>query len=85
MTGTQVGSVTINCDGTGVFTRTLTTSTGTVTTQIDNFIVTKAVKLWNGQLLATALEDMQQTPSAIVSGGVFLTRSYTRLPDQDAD
>ena len=81
VTGTQVGTYTINCDGTGVFTRTLTTSTGIVTTQNDNFIVTKAVQLWNGQLFATALEDMQQTASAIVPGGVFLTRSYTRLPD----
>jgi hypothetical protein len=81
VTGTQVGTYTINCDGTGVFTRTLTASTGTVTTQSDNFTITKSIQFWNGQLVATALEDMQQTPSAIVAGGVFLTRSYTRLPD----
>ena len=81
VTGTQVGTYTINCDGTGVITRLLSTSTGVVTMQYDNFVVTKAVELRHGELLATALEDMTQTASAIVQGGVFLVRSYTRLPD----
>jgi hypothetical protein len=35
----------------------------------------------NGRLIPTALEDVQTTPSAIVAGGIFLTRSYTRRPD----
>lgn len=84
VTGTQVGTYTVNCDGTGVITRTITASTGLVTTQMDNFIITKAkVKHFRGgdRLIATAIVDAQQTPSAIVAGGVFLTRSYTRLPD----
>lgn len=91
VTGTQVGTYTVNCDGTGVITRTITASTGLVTTQMDNFLITKAkvVHSRDGKdhFVATALSDMQQTPSAIVAGGIFLTRSYTRLPDagQDAD
>lgn len=81
VTGTQVGTYTVNCDGTGVITRTLTASNGVVTQQMDDFVITKAVKQEDGQLIATALEDVQRTPSAIVAGGIFLTRTYTRRPD----
>ena len=80
-TGTQVGTYTVNCDGTGVETRTLTSSTGVVTTQTDDFVITKAKENEDGGLLATALEDAQTTPSAIVSGGIFLFRHFTRRPD----
>jgi hypothetical protein len=83
VTGTQIGTYTVNCDGSGVITRTLTTSTGIVTVQEDDFIITEA-KVGNEDsdvLIATALEDAQRTPSAIVAGGIFLTRSYTRRPD----
>jgi hypothetical protein len=64
-TGTQVGTYSVNCNGTGVFTRTLTSSTGVVTTQTDDFVITKATE-HDGRLLATALEDAQRTPSALV-------------------
>jgi hypothetical protein len=80
ITGTQVGTYTVNCDGTGVFTRTLTASTGLVTMQLDDFLITKAARR-DGHLIATSLEDAQRTPSAIVAGGIFLIRSYTRRPD----
>jgi hypothetical protein len=76
-----VGTYTVNCDGTGVFTRTLTASNGVTTTQTDDFVITKATMQEDGRLIATALEDAQRTPSAIVAGGIFLTRSYTRRPD----
>jgi len=82
ITGTQVGTYTVNCNGTGVFTRTLTTSNGVKTTQMDDFVITKATAK-DDHFLATALQDAQRTPSAIVAGGIFLTRSYTRLPDGD--
>lgn len=89
ITGTQVGTYTINCDGTGVFTRSLTASNGVTATQMDNFTITKAKVVHSrdgkDRLVATALADMQQTPSAIVAGGIFLTRSYTRLPDAGDD
>jgi hypothetical protein len=80
VTGTNVGTYTVNCDGTGVITRILTTSTGVVTTQMDDFLITKATRR-DDHLLATALEDAVRTPSAIVPGGIFVFRSYTRRPD----
>ena len=61
-------------------TRTLTSSTGVVTTQTDDFLITKATER-DGHLLATGLEDMTRVPSALVPGGLFVFRSYTRRPD----
>jgi hypothetical protein len=86
VTGTQVGTYTVNCDGTGVFTRILTASNGVKTTQTDDFIITSAI-VKHDHLVATAIVDAQTTPSAIIPGGIFLTRSFTRLPDagEDAD
>jgi hypothetical protein len=81
ITGTQVGTYSVNCDGAGTFTRTLTSSTGVVTTQTDDFLITKATERDDGRLLATALEDAQRVPSALVPGGLFVFRSYTRRPD----
>jgi hypothetical protein len=81
VTGTQVGTYTINCDGTGVITRTVMASNGTIATQMDDLLITAAV-VKHDHLLATGMADAQQVPSAIVPGGIFLTRAYTRLPDQ---
>ena len=81
ITGTQVGTYTVNCDGTGVITRTLTSSTGVVTTQLDDFVITQAKLLDEGHLLATGIEDATRVPSALVPGGLFVFRSYTRRPD----
>jgi hypothetical protein len=78
-TGTQMGTYAVNCDGTGVFTRVLTVN-GVTTNQLDDFVIT-AAKVKDRQLIATTIEDAQRTPSAIVPGGVFLTRHYTRRPD----
>jgi len=84
VTGTQAGTYTVNCNGTGVVTRITTLSNGTTVTGTDDFVITQAI-MKHGQLIATALTDAQETPSAIVTGGVFLTRSWTRLPDGDHD
>jgi hypothetical protein len=81
ITGTQVGTYTVNCDGTGVFTRVFTASNGLTATQMDDFAITKATMQEDGQLIATALEDATRVPSAIVAGGIFVIRSYTRRPD----
>jgi hypothetical protein len=77
--GTAVGTYTVNCDGTGVFNRILSTANGTVV-QSEDFLITEAV-INNGQFLATAIVDMSRTPSPIVPGGLFVTRTYTRRPD----
>jgi hypothetical protein len=86
ITAMQVGTYTVNCDGTGVITRTLTASNGVVTTQTDDFVITSGSRERSHRreghenLIATALVDAQRVPSAIVAGGIFLTRTYTRLP-----
>jgi hypothetical protein len=79
VTGTQAGTYTVNCNGTGQFNRILTTN-GVSTVQTDDFIITAAVVI-GGQLVATAIADAVETPSAIVPGGIFVTRVQTRLPD----
>jgi len=38
----------------------------------------------DGQLIAMTITDAQQIPSGLVAGGIFLFRSYTRLPDRTA-
>jgi hypothetical protein len=79
VTGTQKGTYTVNCDGTGVITRVLTLANGTTATGVDDFVITGGVVTWWG-VIATALVDAQRTPSTIVPGGIFLTRTSTRLP-----
>lgn len=78
VSGTQVGTYTVNCDGTGVVTRILTVGT-TQTEQFDDFVITRAI-IEDGHLIATSVADAQRTPSTIVAGGIFLTRVWTRLP-----
>jgi hypothetical protein len=78
VSGTQAGTYTVNCDGTGVVTRILTVGT-TQTLQYDDFVITGAI-LRNGKFIATSVADAQRTPSTIVAGGIFLTRVWTRVP-----
>jgi hypothetical protein len=82
VTGTYVATYTVHCDGTGLIHKTTTTSTGIIAHSVDDFVITKAVAN-EGHLLATAVADAQRTPSAIVPGGVFITRTWTRRPDGD--
>jgi hypothetical protein len=79
LTGTQTGTYTVNCNGTGQFKRNLTTSNGITATAVDDFVITGAI-VQEG-LMATTITDAQETPSAIVPGGVFVTRVQNRLPD----
>jgi hypothetical protein len=37
----------------------------------------------DGQLIATTIEDAVRVPSALVPGGLFVRRHYTRRPDGD--
>ena len=87
VSGSQTGTYTINCDGTGVITRFVKLSNGETGTVVSDFIITQAVRsrLDNGVLIATAVEDAQRTPSFIVPGGIFLTRTYTRQPGRKED
>jgi hypothetical protein len=81
VSGTQAGTYTVNCDGTGVITRILTVGS-TQTEQFDDFVITHAT-IKDGHLIATSVTDAQRTPSTIVAGGIFLTRSWTRLPSHE--
>jgi hypothetical protein len=78
-TGTNVGTYTVNCNGTGQFLRVLTTAAGSVT-QVDDFIITEAIVVGR-HLVAISIKDAVETPSVIVPGGIFLTRTQTRRPD----
>jgi hypothetical protein len=80
VTGTQTGTYTVNCDGTGTFTRFVTLADGTKSTVMDDFLITAAI-VQDGQLIATVIQDAQRIPSTIVAGGIFLIHSITRLPD----
>ncbi|SRR5579871_2111828 len=86
VTGSNMGTYTVNCDGTGVVIRTFTASNGVSGTQTDDFLITGAVEkldaVFNHILLATSLANAPRVSSAIVAGGVLLTRSLTRLPDR---
>lgn len=79
VTGSQTGTYTINCNGTGVITRLVVSTVGTATV-VSDFVITRAVSK-DGVLIATELADAQRTPSFIVPGGIFLTRTYTRTPE----
>ncbi len=80
VTGTQMGTYTVNCDGTGVFTRVLTA--GTIqTTQEDDFVITGGIEK-DGELIATSIQDAQRTPAVIVPGGIFIDRVWTRVPQE---
>lgn len=89
VSGEQTGTYTVNCDGTGVITRVVNLADGTTATQADDFVITRAMVTPNSrgpfslcQLIATALEDAGRIPSPIVSGGLFVTHTSTRLPDR---
>ena len=82
-TGTQTGTYTVNCDGTGQIDRILTTTTGITSIQVDDFVITGGIRR-GGHLIATSIVDAVETPSAIVPGGIFVTRTQTRLPDDDS-
>jgi len=80
VTGTQAGTYTVNCNGSGQIKRLLTASTGVVTNQVDDFVITGAI-VQNGVLIATSIADAVEVGSVLVPGGILVTRIQTRLPD----
>jgi hypothetical protein len=81
--GTQTGTYTVTCNGTGVITRVVTLTTGATALDLDDFVITAAARSAQaGQpLLATTLVDAGEDPSTLAVGGLFVTRVQTRLPD----
>jgi hypothetical protein len=82
--GTQVGTYTVNCDGTGVITRTVTLATGQIETFVDDFVTTAAVRSWGDVLIATTISDVAENPTTAgaAPAGLYQTRVQTRLPNQ---
>jgi len=82
---TSTGTYTVNCNGTGVYTRAVTNlTTGVVTTFVNDFVITTAVRSLGGEgnlMIATSITDAQETPSAVVTPGVFVFFNHTRLAD----
>ena len=79
-TGTNVGTYEVNCDGTGIFTRVLTSSTGVTANQFDDFLITASIEK-DGKLIATQITDAVRVPSTLVQPGIFVSRVHTRRPD----
>jgi hypothetical protein len=80
-TATSNGTYTVNCNGTGTITRIVTRADGTTAPGSDDFIITAAVKNPGQPPIATAIQDVQREPSVILSGGVFVMRVHSRLPE----
>jgi hypothetical protein len=82
--GTQAGTYTINCDGTGVIHRTVTLATGETETFVDDFVITAAVGSWSGVIIATTITDVAENPTTAgaAPAGLYQTRVQTRLPNQ---
>jgi hypothetical protein len=78
--GTQKGTYTVNCDGTGVITRTTTLANGEITTYVDDFVITAAI--WNGTIIASTITDVAENPTTAgaTPAGLYQTRVQTRLP-----
>jgi very-short-patch-repair endonuclease len=51
---------------------------------MDDFVITQAIEK-DGHLHATAIQDAQRTPSALVTPGVLVTREWTRVPEPKED
>jgi hypothetical protein len=82
--GTQVGTYTVNCDGTGVIHRTVTLASGETETFVDDFVTTAAVSGWRGVMIATTITDVAENPTTAgaAPAGLYQTRLQTRLPNQ---
>lgn len=83
-TTVNVGTYTVNCDGTGTITRLLTRSDGTTQATVDEFVVTQSVRKLGGvggYLLALTIVSAGRQPSTIIPGGAFVTQVHTRQAD----
>ena len=78
---TLSGTYSVNADGTGTMSVTVTLPNGATSNVTEDFLVTSA-EFRNGMLLATSIFDAQEQPSVILSAGdVFVSHIYTRRPN----
>ncbi len=74
--GTQKGTYTVNCDGTGVIDRTTTAANGTVQHAYDDFVILESI-LIDGKLLATSMIDVARAGAVFVTGAPAPVRTWT--------
>lgn len=70
------GTYTVNPDGTGKMILTITLPGGSTANVTEDFVITKA-KVVDGTAIATAMEDAQEEPSAVIDSSGLVTHSYT--------
>jgi len=77
---TVAGTYSVQSDGTGTTSFTVTFSDGHTSDVSEDFVITKA-EPHGGILIATSIFEAQEQPSVVITGDVFVTHTYTRRPD----
>ncbi len=76
---TFAGTYTVNSDGTGTISLTITLPNSTTANATEDFVITKS-EIRDGIPIATEIIDAQEQPSTVIPGGVFVTHTYTLRP-----
>ncbi len=81
---TYTGVYAVNADGTGTISITVFGVATPPPVVTEDFVITKA-RFINGVKIATEVQDAQEQPIVVVTGGggVFVTHVYTRRPDRE--
>lgn len=74
------GTYFINPDGTGTVSFLVTFPDGHTANVTEDLVITKA-KIRHGMLIATSMFEAQEQPSVVLSGNVFVTHTYTKIPN----
>jgi hypothetical protein len=77
---TFTGTYTVNSDGTGAMYLTINLPNGKTANATEDFVITKA-EIKHGTPIATEIVDAQEQPSTVITGGVFVTHTYTLRPE----
>lgn len=74
------GTDTVNPNGTGNVSFVVTFPDGHTANVTEDLVITKA-EVHQGMLIATAMFEAQEQPSVVLSGKIFVTHTYSRIPD----
>jgi hypothetical protein len=76
------GTYTVNPDGTGTMTLTVTLPSGASANVTEDFVITRT-KVIDGNLIATEIQDAQEVPSAVIDDSSLVIHTYTlRRPEK---
>jgi hypothetical protein len=70
------GTYTVNPDGSGTMLLTITLPGGATASVTEDFIITKS-KMVDGVQIATAIQDAQEVPSAVIDESSLVVHAYT--------